>query len=59
MPYTMEDLIRETIDELVQTYPDEFLERLPVAKRLEGIPVETPEVFLQQLVDKGSSSDLE
>jgi hypothetical protein len=64
MPYTMEDLIRETIDELVQTHPDEILKRFPVEKRLEGlsieerlegIPPEMLEAVLQKLKEGGSS----
>jgi hypothetical protein len=37
MPYTLQDLVRDTIDELVKTHPDEILEKLPVEKRLAGL----------------------
>ena len=40
MSYTMADLVRETIDELVKTHPDEILQKLPVEKRLEGLSAE-------------------
>ncbi len=46
MPYTMEDLVRETIDELVKTHPDEIARKLPPEKRLEGL---TPEKRLEGL----------
>jgi hypothetical protein len=46
MPYTMEDLVRETLDELVEINPDEVLKRLPVEKRLEGL---SPEERLEGL----------
>ncbi len=37
MPYTLQDLVRDTIDELVQTHPDEIVRKLPTRKRLEGL----------------------
>jgi hypothetical protein len=52
MPYTLEDLVRDTIDELVEKHPaevinelvekrpDEVVQKLPVKKRLEGLSAE-------------------
>jgi hypothetical protein len=66
MPYTMEDLVRETLDDLVEKHPDEVLKRLPVEKRLEGlsarellkgIPRATLEELLRELNDPNSTPE--
>jgi hypothetical protein len=66
MPYTLEDLVKETIDELIRTHPDEILKRLPAEKRLEGLsaddlldnlPDETLKGLIRRLKDKDSSAE--
>ena len=66
MPYTMDDLVRETIDELVKTHLNEILQKVPVEKRFEGlsaedliraIPPKTLEAFLRQIKEQGPPAD--